>query len=228
MLTHLKENATSCRLNKLLQCFNLFFIFVLLPLVCDKLPKSLVWAEKFQTRTLTWLISPLEASDKEIQRPNSLVPIHAHTAGEMACKCTFSPPKVPKVQHATRAWSPLGRRAPHPFSCPDEKNNYASGDGCLPSCSSMLPHQSWSNTIYSCVCDVFTSTHYHVCVQRSEVDKPAFLITFHMIFLKLSHWTCSWPIQMNWLTGVPPGSSCPPIPSVRLKVHNAMPICSKT
>lgn len=90
------------------------------------------------------------------------------------------------------------------------------------------PHQSWSNTIYSCVCDVFTSTHSHVCVQRSEVDKPAFLITFHMIFLKLSHWTRSWPSQMNWLTGVPPGSSCPSIPSVRLKAHNAMPICSKT
>lgn len=30
------------------------------------------------------------------------------------------------------------------------------------------PHQSWSNTIYSCVCDVFTSTHSHVCVCRGQ------------------------------------------------------------
>lgn len=95
------------------------------------------------------------------------------------------------------------------------------------------PHQSWFNRIYSCMCDVFKGTHSRVCVcahaQRSEVDKQAFLITLHIIFFWNS---LTEPIAdlfrwVDWLV-CPTEPPVPESPVARLKVLNAMPICSNT
>lgn len=136
----------------------------------------------------------------------------------MARRWTLKPPEVPKVQDATSARSPFGRRAPIPSLVLIKRTTMFLE---MVVCLLLFPcyfHQSRSNMIYSCV---FTGTHSHVyvCVQRSEVDKQAFSITLHIIFffLKLPHWTCSWPIQMSWLTGVPHRASCPCIPSGEIK-----------
>lgn len=204
-----------------ISCFNILiyssFCFITAKRYAKSCLKASCRLKKFQTRKLTWLISPLEASDKEIQRPTSLVPIHSHTAGEMTWKWTLSPPKVPKVQHATRTRSPLGRRAPIPSVVLIKRTIMLLEMVVCLLVFPCYPYQSWSNMIYSCVCDVFYE-HTFSCVYAEVRRRQAGLLDYSPHnFLKLSHWACSWPIQMNWLTGVPPGSSCPCIPSGEIK-----------
>lgn len=164
MLTHLKENATFCHLNKLLQRFNLFLIlFYYSWYVITYLKASCGLRNSRQENWLDWYHlwkHPMRSKDQP-----RWFPIHSHTAGEMACRWTLSPPKVPKVQHATRARSPFGRKAPIPSVVLIKRTIMLLE---MVVCLLLFPcyfHQSWSNMIYSCVCArMYLQAHILMCM----------------------------------------------------------------